>query len=151
MLFKCDWFDPTQNGTRLLRKLGLVEVHKNRRFHRYEPFILAIQAHQVYYLPYPSIGRGLRSYWLAICKLQPKFIDESNVISSEMAISDTAFQADQSENMDIVEVDVDPFASAVVGPTNEIVSDNEEFETNAVDEEDEFTSLSDTGFENEFE
>ncbi|KAK9121156.1 hypothetical protein Syun_018773 [Stephania yunnanensis] len=61
-----------------------------------------------------------------------------------MAISDNAFQADQNENMDIVEVDVDPFASAAVDPTNEIVSDNDEFETNADDEEeDEFTSSSD--------
>ncbi|KAK9170023.1 hypothetical protein Syun_002163 [Stephania yunnanensis] len=60
-----------------------------------------------------------------------------------MAISDNAFQADQNENMDIVEVDVDPFASAAIGPTSEIVSDNDEFETNADDEEDEFTSSSD--------
>ncbi|KAK9148383.1 hypothetical protein Scep_007140 [Stephania cephalantha] len=111
-----------------------------------------MQAHQVYYLPYPSIGRGLRSDWLAICKLQPKFVDETNVISSEMAISDNAFQADQNENMDIVEVDVDHFAAAAVDPTSEIVSDNDEFETNADDEEDdEFTSSSDIGSENEFE
>ncbi|KAK9148031.1 hypothetical protein Scep_006788 [Stephania cephalantha] len=152
MLFKCDWFDPTQNGTRLLRKLGLVEVHKNRRFNRYEPFILAIQAHQVYYLPYPAHRRRERSDWLAICKLQPKFVDETNAISSEMTISDNAFQADQNENMDIMEVDVDPLASAVVDPTSEIVSDNDEFETNADDEEDdEFTSSSDSGSEDEFE
>ncbi|KAK9151836.1 hypothetical protein Syun_010145 [Stephania yunnanensis] len=61
-----------------------------------------------------------------------------------MAISKNAFQAFQNENMDIVEVDVDPFASAAVDPTSEIVSDNDEFETNADDEEDdEFTSSSD--------
>ncbi|KAK9162582.1 hypothetical protein Syun_003484 [Stephania yunnanensis] len=108
MLFKCHWFDPTQNGTQLHRKLSLVEVHKNRWFNRYEPFILAMHAHQVYYLPYPSIGRRERSDWLDICKLQPKFVDETNVISSEMANSDNAFQADQNENMFLVEVDIDP-------------------------------------------
>ncbi|KAK9143122.1 hypothetical protein Syun_012522 [Stephania yunnanensis] len=48
-----------------------------------------------------------------------------------MAISNNAFQANQNENMDIVEVDVDPLASAVVDPTSEIVSDNDEFEMNA--------------------
>ncbi|KAK9135003.1 hypothetical protein Syun_014333 [Stephania yunnanensis] len=64
-----------------------------------------------------------------------------------MAISDNAFQADQNENMDIVEVDVDPFASAAVDP-----SDNDEFETNVDDgEDDEFTSSSDSGSEDEFE
>ncbi|KAK9170284.1 hypothetical protein Syun_002424 [Stephania yunnanensis] len=69
-----------------------------------------------------------------------------------MAISDNAFQADQNENMDIVEVDVDPLAAAVVDPTSEIVFDNDEFETNADDEEDhEFTSSSDIGREDEFE
>ncbi|KAK9087250.1 hypothetical protein Syun_029644 [Stephania yunnanensis] len=69
-----------------------------------------------------------------------------------MAISENAFQAFQNENMDIVEVDVDPFASAAVAPTSEIVSDNDDFETNADDEEDdEFTSSSDIGSENEFE
>ncbi|KAK9152063.1 hypothetical protein Syun_010372 [Stephania yunnanensis] len=62
-----------------------------------------------------------------------------------MAISDNAFQADQNENMDIVEVDLDPLASAAVYPTSEVVSNNDEFETNADDEEDdEFTSSSDS-------
>ncbi|KAK9126305.1 hypothetical protein Scep_015151 [Stephania cephalantha] len=32
------------------------------------------------------------------------------------------FKFDQNENMDIVEVDVDPLASAIVDPTSEIVS-----------------------------
>ncbi|KAK9098161.1 hypothetical protein Syun_025206 [Stephania yunnanensis] len=65
--------------------------------------------------------------------------------SSEMAISDNAFQADQNENMDIVEVDVDLLALITVNPTSEIVSDNDEFETNADHEEyDEFTSSSDS-------
>ncbi|KAK9115194.1 hypothetical protein Syun_021991 [Stephania yunnanensis] len=57
-----------------------------------------------------------------------------------MAISGNAFQADQNENMDIVEVDVDPLASAVVDPTSEIVSDNDEFETNADEEEDDYSA-----------
>ncbi|KAK9160159.1 hypothetical protein Syun_006500 [Stephania yunnanensis] len=61
-----------------------------------------------------------------------------------MTTSDNAFQADLNENMDIVEVDVHPFASAAINQTSEIVSDNDEFETNADDEEDdEFTSSSD--------
>ncbi|KAK9169450.1 hypothetical protein Syun_001590 [Stephania yunnanensis] len=68
-----------------------------------------------------------------------------------MAISDNAFQADQNENMDIVEVDVDPFASAAADPTSEIVSENDEFEINADNEEVEFTSSSDISSENEFE
>ncbi|KAK9098821.1 hypothetical protein Syun_025866 [Stephania yunnanensis] len=69
-----------------------------------------------------------------------------------MAILDNAFQADQNENMDIVEVDVDPLASTTIDPTSEIMSDNDEFEMNADDEEDdEFTSSSDSGSEDELE
>ncbi|KAK9135136.1 hypothetical protein Syun_014466 [Stephania yunnanensis] len=61
-----------------------------------------------------------------------------------MVISDNAFQADQNDDTNIMEVDVDPLASTVVDSTCEIVSDNDEFETNADDEEDDkFTSLSD--------
>ncbi|KAK9161294.1 hypothetical protein Syun_007635 [Stephania yunnanensis] len=51
-----------------------------------------------------------------------------------------------------LKVDVDHFVSSVVDLTSEIVSDNDEFETNADDEEDdEFTSSSDIGREDEFE
>ncbi|KAK9099044.1 hypothetical protein Syun_026089 [Stephania yunnanensis] len=69
-----------------------------------------------------------------------------------MAILDNAFQADQNENMFIVEVNVDPLASTAIDPTSEIVSDNNEFEMNADDEEDDqFTSSSDSGSEDELE
>ncbi|KAK9169925.1 hypothetical protein Syun_002065 [Stephania yunnanensis] len=67
-----------------------------------------------------------------------------------MAISDIAFQADQNENMFIVEIDLDPLASIAVDLTSEIVSDNDEFEMNADDEkDDEFISSLDNGSEDE--
>ena len=55
VLFKCDWFDPQLGrGFRVHNQYGLVEVHSKKRFSKYEPFILAQQAQQVYYAEYPS-------------------------------------------------------------------------------------------------
>nr|GMC46804.1 uncharacterized protein LOC109149905 [Ipomoea batatas] len=46
VLFKCDWFDPTSVGMKVHSKYKLVEVNHKRRFNRYEPFVLAMQAAQ---------------------------------------------------------------------------------------------------------
>ena len=54
VLFKCDWFDPQKGyGLKVHNEYGLVEINKKRRFSKYEPFILAQQAQQVYYIEYP--------------------------------------------------------------------------------------------------
>jgi len=46
VLFNCTWFDPTpRRGTRIHDQYGIVEVRANRRYNRYDPFILASQAH----------------------------------------------------------------------------------------------------------
>ncbi|KAK9148371.1 hypothetical protein Scep_007128 [Stephania cephalantha] len=67
VLFKCEWYDPTPNhGVRTHPTLQLVEVHRSRRYNNYEPFVLAMQATQVYYLSYPSM-RNDRQEWLAVC------------------------------------------------------------------------------------
>ena len=40
VLFKCDWFDSSPQGTRI-DKYGNVEIKKSRRYQNYDPFILA--------------------------------------------------------------------------------------------------------------
>ena len=63
VLFKCEWFDPTLNiGTRVQPKYNIAEVNHRRRFNKYEPFVLAQQATQVYYYPYPNL-RCDRADW----------------------------------------------------------------------------------------
>ena len=45
VLFKCEWFDPTRNvGAKIHSDYKLVDVNHKRRFNRYEPFIMAVQA-----------------------------------------------------------------------------------------------------------
>lgn len=58
VLFHCEWFDPTPNvGVKIHLMYNIVDVNQRRRFHKYEPFVLASQAQQVYYISYPSLRR----------------------------------------------------------------------------------------------
>ncbi|WRX15974.1 protein of unknown function DUF4216 - like 4 [Theobroma cacao] len=52
VLFKCYWFD-TEKSVRIDLFHGLTEIKQNSMLATNEPFVLVIQAHQVYYSSYP--------------------------------------------------------------------------------------------------
>ncbi|XP_050225605.1 uncharacterized protein LOC126675073 [Mercurialis annua] len=85
MLFMCDWFNPTPN-VGMIEHMGcnIVDVHRNKRYNKYEPFVLAAQACQVYYCEYPGAKRD-RINWLAVCKIKARsdidFPESSNTDS----------------------------------------------------------------------
>ncbi|KAM3374327.1 hypothetical protein P3S68_013041 [Capsicum galapagoense] len=55
VLFKCELFDPIIDvGVKKHDRYKLVDINHRRRYKKYEPFILAMQATQVCYVPYPS-------------------------------------------------------------------------------------------------
>ena len=56
VLFKCMWFDPIK-GMDVHKKFNLVEINHKKMCMKYEPFMLAQQAIQVYYASYPSLKR----------------------------------------------------------------------------------------------
>jgi hypothetical protein len=60
VFFDCDWFDPKQ-GTRE-NKFGMVEVKHTHRLHDCDPFVLAHQVEQVYYMSYPC--EKLTAWWV---------------------------------------------------------------------------------------
>lgn len=65
VLFYCHWFDPTSRGVRRTENLGLVEVKHSSRLSNFEPFVLASQVTQVYYLSYACSARSdLRDWWV---------------------------------------------------------------------------------------
>lgn len=56
-LFKCEWFDPSNSRTLVHNNFKLVSINHKRKYNKYEPFILANQAIQVYYCSYPSMNQ----------------------------------------------------------------------------------------------
>ena len=75
VFFECDWFD-LRNGTRV-DKYGMVEVkHSSRLPSRINSAVLANQAEQVYYLPYPH--PSLKAWWVAF-KVNPQVCPPENV------------------------------------------------------------------------
>lgn len=71
VLFKCDWFDPTVNRGVRYNKFGVVDINSRRRYNKFEPYILASQADQVCFIPYPRIRQSGIS-WLAAIKVTPR-------------------------------------------------------------------------------
>ncbi|GJV78910.1 transposase, Ptta/En/Spm [Tanacetum coccineum] len=82
VLFKCDWFEPIQ-GVRVNRKHNLVDIKYKSKGCQNDPFILASQAEQVYYAPYPSMTKDLKDWW-AVVKATPRSIYEVTQSSSEV-------------------------------------------------------------------
>ncbi|CAH9126914.1 unnamed protein product [Cuscuta epithymum] len=89
-IFRGTWFDPT-NGVRIDKHSGVVDVRHTFRLHLEDPFILASQAQQVYYVNYPAASL---SDWLAVIKTKPRHMIEGN--------SDTC---DEPEN--VIDLDAD--------------------------------------------
>lgn len=69
LLFNCHWFDPAQ--TRYTPQYGLVEVAHSSTLAVYEPFVIAYQATQVYYIPYPCKSVPTLIDWWVVYKVQP--------------------------------------------------------------------------------
>lgn len=99
VLFKCDWYDPTENiGWKAHPQYDLTELNSRRHFQKYEPFILASQAQQVYFTEYASRKRE-RLDWRVVYKIRAR-----NVID----FIDTPYQ------------ETDPSSSKKVNPNDEI-------------------------------
>ncbi|GJY85197.1 transposase, Ptta/En/Spm [Tanacetum coccineum] len=134
VLFKCDWFEPIQ-GVRVNRKHNLVDIKYKSKGCQNDPFILASQAEQVYYAPYPSMTKDLKDWW-AVVKATPRSIYEVTQSSSEVVDDNVDVEeffqenemptcsnttTDANENTEIEEV-----GDLEVGDAYMEVSENEE-------------------------
>ena len=52
VIFKCDWFDPTENRGVQYSKFEVLDINATRRYNKFEPYLLASQADQVCFIPY---------------------------------------------------------------------------------------------------
>ena len=89
VLFNCEWFNSTINhGMKVHREYGIIEIRHTRRYSRFDPFIFAENAIQVYYLPYPEKIRDKLQWWVVI-KTKPRgTVDDRYTL--EVAYQDNA-------------------------------------------------------------
>lgn len=100
-LFKCDWYDVQHRDIGYkVNQYGLTMVNARRRLKTNEPFILACQAEQVFYIEDPK-----ESSWLAVLKNQPRDFynmpeasNEDTVGSILMDDEDIAYQQEEYDN-----------------------------------------------------
>ena len=85
-------------GVKVHNQYKLVDINQRRKFNKFEPFILAMQATQVFYMPYPILKQN-NSDWLAVCKVRPRGWVEIQKSDSE---KDAAFQEDEVEENEII-------------------------------------------------
>jgi hypothetical protein len=69
VVFKCHWFDP-RGGQRSTKSIGLVEVRPSTTYSGADVFVVAHQAKQVYYLPYPCQKAELKG-WEVVFQVSP--------------------------------------------------------------------------------
>ena len=69
VVFKCHWFDP-HGGLRSTPSIGLVEVRPSTTYTGADVYVVAHQAQQVYYLPYPCQKESLKG-WEVVFHVSP--------------------------------------------------------------------------------
>ncbi|XP_066374367.1 uncharacterized protein [Miscanthus floridulus] len=130
VIFECDWFDPTAAGVRRTENIGLVEVKHSSRLSNFDPFVLASQVKQVYYLPYACNSRPDLSEWWVVYQVSPRDrllpIDSSNECDETRALTEDImfFQEEGLEGTFVIDLGVDLNNSAPV-LLDEIVNPNE--------------------------
>ncbi|CAM8959729.1 unnamed protein product [Rhodiola kirilowii] len=79
LLFKCRWYDP--QFVKSYPANGIVIVNTHRPYMHYDPYILAQQVVQVYYVTFPGLAGQNNQGWVAVCPVK-----QSNAIDMEVAI-----------------------------------------------------------------
>ena len=77
----------------------LIEIKHTSHYYKYDPFVLAKQALQVYFAPYPSLKRD-KADWSVVFKTKVGFTFDRNNILDE-----AAYQADFEPNIEIIIAD----------------------------------------------
>lgn len=121
VLFYCKWFDPSSpRGTRINAMTNTVDICTSRRYGAFDPFVMAHNVRQVYYVPYPSKMITKRGWCVAI-KTKPRGRIETNETDQEVG----AYQMDSSNVNNVIEVE--PFSRLCddLPNTGEEINENE--------------------------
>lgn len=73
VVFKCDWYDSTIGKGIRINKSGIIDINSGGCYGKYDPFILASQADQVCYIPYPRKTQPKKDQdWKAAIMVPPR-------------------------------------------------------------------------------
>jgi len=104
VVFYCHWFDPSHRGTIVDPKYGVVDIHIEKRYLPLDPFNLAHNVRQVYYVPYLSSRKNKKGWCVAI-KTKPR----SHIESLDME-DDVPYQIDEMAHVnEVIEVSISGF------------------------------------------
>ncbi|KAL1215209.1 hypothetical protein V5N11_016976 [Cardamine amara subsp. amara] len=70
-ILKCDWYDPTYGQGIKVTRFGVTIINSSRRLDKYDPFIIASQADQVCYLPFPRTS-NVNDPWISVTQTNPR-------------------------------------------------------------------------------
>jgi hypothetical protein len=109
VLFDCSWFDPTPNGLRHTEDLGLVEINHTLRLSNFDPFVMASQVTQVYYMSYPCKNKELSPWWV-VNHVAPHGCVPMNESSSQdmnmEGVEQDVYQADGLDRTFVIDLNV---------------------------------------------
>lgn len=117
ILFNCEWYDTENKNNRVKRDYHLTSVDINSRWYIDDPYVLAIEAHQVFYLDDPKLGDP----WKVVQRIQPRHVWD---VPEKEDIEDDRSSANIDENMEYDD-----------GDTNmegEVQVENDEIDTSLV-------------------
>ncbi|GAU25311.1 hypothetical protein TSUD_375750 [Trifolium subterraneum] len=111
VLFYCSWFDPSSRGTKFNSKRNTVDIQMTRRYELFDPFAIANNVTQVYYVPYPSTRVDKRG-WCATIMTKPRGRIEKDRRDEDV---DHPYQIDEMTNVADDVIAVEPFNQLCVG------------------------------------
>ena len=103
ILFKCEWFDTNAKRKRIQKDHNLICINVSNTWYRNDPFILASQAQQVFYVNDPKIG----SNWKVVEKSHHRHIwDVPEMESLEMGGNEEGDISNNETPIHVVEEDI---------------------------------------------
>ncbi|KAH9684342.1 DUF4216 domain-containing protein [Citrus sinensis] len=100
ILFKCDWFDTNFNKKRIQKDYHLTSINVSRMWYENDPFVLAIQVRQVFYVDDYKLG----SNWKVVNKMQHRHmwdVPEINDIEESFENVDNIYQENESSDIQL--------------------------------------------------
>ncbi|MBW1279357.1 DUF4216 domain-containing protein [Escherichia coli] len=131
-LFKCEWFDPVVRRGVRVRKFGVIDVNGSRSYAKYDPFVLASQADQVCFIPYPRVRKTGIS-WLCVQRIAPRgmIVESDDAPMQYKTVMDLTTPEQDIDNIILIdpqnrEAEILPDATDAENPENELFGESGE-------------------------